>query len=314
MLECWLPQPDLLGSGPDDRYFVVEIDNDGVARLRFGDDEFGQRPTPGTAFYAVYRTGNGPAGNVGADAIAQLVSRSTLSGPTISARNPLPATGGLAPEPIAAAKLFAPSLFQRDLQRAIIGDDYAQIAQREFSAQLQRTAAQLAWTGSWYEAEVAIDPRATENVDAALEQSVADTLDRYRRMGHDLRVEAAHYVPLDIELTICVKADYLRGHVKAALLDVFSNRPRFNGELGFFHPDRLTFGDGVYLSDLVATAQAVEGVDSVTVTKLQRLYESPNNEIKNGVLPLGPFEVAQVDNDPNYPEHGQFSLVMQGGR
>ena len=49
-------------------------------------------------------------------------------------------------------------------------------------------------------------------------------------------------------------------------------------------------------------------------SKLQRLFEAKNNEIQNGVLPLGPFEIAQVDNDPNYPEHGHFTLVMQGGR
>jgi hypothetical protein len=314
MLVCWIPYPDLLGSGPDDCHFIVEIDNDSVAHLRFGDDEFGQRPTPGTVFFAIYRIGNGAVGNVGADAIAQLVSRSTLSGPTILVRNPLPASGGVDPEPIAEAKLYAPSLFRKRLERAIIAADYATIAQREFDLDLQRATAQLAWTGSWYEAEVAIDPRGAAIDNDPLEQAVAARLDRYRRMGHDLQVAAAHYVPLDVEVTVCVKPAYLRGHVKAALLEVFSNRTLPNGVLGFFHPDRLTFGDGIYLSQIVATAQAIEGVDSVTVTKLQRLFEAKNDEIKNGVLPLGPFEIAQVDNDPNYPEHGRFTLVMQGGR
>lgn len=314
MLDCWIPNPDLLGSGPDDRHFVVEIDNDGIAHLRFGDDEFGQQPTPGTAFFAVYRIGNGVAGNVGADAITQLVSRSTLSGPTILVRNPLPATGGVEPEPIAEAKLYAPSLFRKRLERAVIADDYAKIAKREFDDDLQRAAAELAWTGSWYEAEVAIDPVGAAIDNDPLEQAVAARLERYRRMGHDLHVEAAHYVPLDIAVTVCVKPAYLRGHVKAALLDVFGNRVLPNGALGFFHPDRLTFGDGIYLSQIIAAAQAIEGVDSITVTKLQRLFEAENDEIANGVLPLGPFEIAQVDNDPNYPEHGRFTLVMQGGR
>jgi hypothetical protein len=314
MLECWIPQPDLLGSGPDDRHFVVEIDNDGVAHLRFGDDEFGQRPSPGAVFFATYRVGNGVGGNVGADAISHLVSRSLLGGPTIQVRNPLPATGGVNPEPMAEAKLYAPSLFRRQLERAIIADDYAKIAKREFDRVLQRAAARLVWTGSWYEAEVAIDPLGTQSAGDPLAQVVAARLDRYRRMGHDLRAEAASYVPLDIEVIVCVKSDYLRGHVKAALLDRFSNRALPDGALGFFHPDRLTFGDGIYLSQIAATAQEVEGVDSVQVYKLQRLFEAPNHEIENGVLPLGPFEIAQVDNDPNYPEHGRFTLVMQGGR
>lgn len=314
MLDCWVPQPDLLGSGPDDRHFVVEIDNDGVAHLRFGDDEFGQRPAPGAAFYAVYRTGNGTRGNVGAGALSQLVSYSTLSGPAIQVRNPLPATGGVDPEPIAEAKLYAPQVFRKQLERAIIASDYAQIAKREFDPALQRAAAQLAWTGSWYEAEMAIDPIGAETASDQFEAAVALRLEQYRRIGHDLRVEAARYVPLDIEVTVCVKPDYLRGHVKAALLEVFGNQALPDGRLGFFHPDNLTFGGGIYLSQIIAAAQAIDGVESIMVTKFQRLFEATNQEIDNGLLPLGPFEIAQVDNDPDYPEHGRFTLVLQGGR
>jgi hypothetical protein len=133
-------------------------------------------------------------------------------------------------------------------------------------------------------------------------------------VGYDLRVEPARYVPLDIVLTVCVEPHYLRGQVEAALLEVFSTGHRPDGQLGFFHPDQFTFGGGVYVSRLIAAAQAVPGVESVLVTRLQRLFEGPNHEIENGLLPLSALEVAQVDNDPNYPEHGRFALVMQGGR
>jgi hypothetical protein len=70
----------------------------------------------------------------------------------------------------------------------------------------------------------------------------------------------------------------------------------------------------VYLSKLVAAAQAVPGVQHVEVTKLERLYDGPNGEIKKGLLPLATGQIAQVDNDPDFPEHGQFHLVMRGGR
>lgn len=62
----WQPRPDSLSSGPDDRHFVAEIDNEGVAHLRFGDGELGQAPQPGVYLRAHYRVGNGVAGNVGA--------------------------------------------------------------------------------------------------------------------------------------------------------------------------------------------------------------------------------------------------------
>ena len=63
----------MLDSRSDATDLVVEIDDDGVANLRFGDDQLGQRPNTGTAFTASYRVGNGAAGNVGANAIVHLV-------------------------------------------------------------------------------------------------------------------------------------------------------------------------------------------------------------------------------------------------
>ena len=133
-------------------------------------------------------------------------------------------------------------------------------------------------------------------------------------MGHDVEVHTARYVPLDIELRVCVLPHYVRGHVEVALLDVFSNRVLPDGTLGFFHPDNLTFGEGIYLSKLVAAAQAVPGVESVCVTKFERLGEGDQGERDAGLLPLGPLEVAQLDNDPNFPEHGKLSLTLGGGR
>jgi hypothetical protein len=98
------------------------------------------------------------------------------------------------------------------------------------------------------------------------------------------------------------------------LLDLFSNRVLTDGRKVLFHPDNLSFGEGIYLSRLVATAQAVEGVENVEVTRLERLGEGSNHEIEDGVLQLGPLEVAQVENDPSLPENGTFTLKMGGGR
>jgi predicted phage baseplate assembly protein len=311
----WTVQRDLFGSQNQDLHFVAEMDNHGHARLRFGDDELGQRPDAKMKFQAVYRVGNGPSGNIGAEAISHLVTRKTLlSGAIANIRNPLPAIGGTAPEPLAEVKLFAPHAFRKRLERAITAEDYAAIVLREFPNKVQRAAAQLRWNGSWYEMLVAVDPKGREEADDALLKEVEGRLYRYRRIGHDLVVKSAHRVPLDIELVICVLPSYLRGHVKATLLDVFSNRMLPDGRLGFFHPDNLTFGEGIYLSKLVAAAQAVTGVESVMVNKLERLFEGPNGEIGSGVLPLGPLEIARLDNDPSFPENGRLVVDVRGGR
>ena len=65
---------------------------------------------------------------------------------------------------------------------------------------------------------------------------------------------------------------------------------------------------------LIAAAQSVEGVESVQVTKLERLFAGGNHELDNGLLPIGPLEVARLDADPINPENGQLRLDMKGGR
>jgi hypothetical protein len=312
----WLPRADLLSSDRDAQHFVVEIDDEGIAHLRFGDGETGRMPEAGAVFDATYRIGGGVAGNVGAETISQIVwpGNRTSSGDTLQARNPLPARGGTAPEPIAEAKLFAPRAFRKELQRAIIAEDYAAIVKREFPAEVQRAGAELRWTGGWYSVRVAIDPLGSLNASAGLLERVEKMLRRYRRMGHDVQVVPARYVPIEIMMIICVQPHFLRGHVEAELLDVFQSGLRIDGKPGFFHPDNLTFGDSIYLSWLVAAAQAVEGVESVQITKLERLFVGPNREIEGGFLPIAPLEVARLDADPINPENGKLKLDLKGGR
>lgn len=308
----WSPKFDLLNSDADEQSFVVEIDNDGRAHVRFGDGESGQMPAAGTTFAAIYRVGNGVSGNVGAETIKYLVTRTGGSGLAIKPRNPMPAQGGKPAEPVSEVKMFAPGAFRKNLERAITAEDYATLAGR--NEQVQRAAGRLRWTGSWLEARVDIDPLGAERLSGDLRLESKKYLYPYRRIGHDLAVVAASYVPLDINLAVCVAPNYLRSHVEAALREALSNRVLVNGRRGFFHPDNLSFGDGVYLSALVAAAQSVEGVTSVSVTKLQRFFERANNEIANGVLPIQLNEIAQLDNDPNFPERGRLTLKLQGGR
>ncbi len=311
----WTPVLDLFESLRFDCHFVVEMDNEGRGHLRFGDNELGRKPEAGTSFKASYRIGNGLAGNVGAEAIVHAVYPG-LEGLELTPRNPLSAQSGVEPQPMAEVKLFAPSAFRKKLERAVTAEDYARLAGQH--PRVQRAAAALRWTGSWYEVLVAIDPFGQVEAEQALLDEIAEYLFRFRRMGHDLRVARAQYVPLDIAMIVCVLPGYLRGHVKAALLEVFGNGPAAaglsEGHKGFFHPDNLTFGQSIRLSKLVALAQAVPGVESVSVTRLERLFEGPNQEIDNGILPLGLLEIARLDNDPSFPENGRLELDMRGGR
>src|SRR5439155_24494115 len=58
VVERWTAVPDLLSSGDFDQHYVVDVESDGRATLRFGDGEYGRRLTAATRILAWYRVGN----------------------------------------------------------------------------------------------------------------------------------------------------------------------------------------------------------------------------------------------------------------
>ncbi|NTU84705.1 MAG: putative baseplate assembly protein, partial [Chloroflexales bacterium] len=328
----WAPERDLLGSDPFARDFVVEMHEDQRAQLRFGDGVAGRRPAG--ALIATYQVGSGPAGNVGAEAIAHVVT--DLGGISL-VRNPLPAQGGSAPEALEQVRQHAPQAF-RVQQRAVTAADYAAVAERH--PEVQKAAATRRWTGSWHTILLTVDRRGGQPVDPEFEATIRRHIERYRLAGHDLEIEAPRFVSLDIALVICVAPGYFRDQVQRALLEALSSSDLPGGRRGFFHPDSFTFGQPVYLSRLVATATQVPGVAAVLEldggpgparplpillprvlaiqgrgrTRFQRWGELPRGELAAGVIELGRDEIARLDNDPSRPEHGLLELIMEGGQ
>src|SRR4029077_21059605 len=111
------------------------------------------------------------------------------------------------------------------------------------------------WTGSWYTVFVTADRVGGAAVDDPFESELRTHLEPFRSAGYVREVDGPQFVALDVELHLCVEPDYFRSDVKAAVLDVLSSGVRSDGTLGFFHPDRFTFGSPVYLSAIVAEAQ-----------------------------------------------------------
>ncbi|MET8450503.1 putative baseplate assembly protein [Streptomyces sp. NPDC005209] len=308
----WEPRRDLFHSGTRDRHFVGELEDDGRLALRFGDGRHGAKPPPGARLTVRHRLGGGATGNVGAEAINHLVVEPGCETPVATVRNPLPATGGTEPEPIEQVRQLAPLDLRRTRLRAVTAEDYAALASA--LPGVQRAAAELRWTGSVQEAHIAVDALGTGAPTEELLASVAQALEAYRRIGHDLVVGPARPVPLDIALGVCAAPGHQHGQILAELYRVLGSGRLPGGRLGFFHPDALTFGEPVRLSRLVAAAAAVPGVESVQVTRLRRLYEEDRGEREDGVLRLGPLEIATCDNDPDRPENGRLEISLGGAR
>jgi hypothetical protein len=309
--EPWDPIVDLLGSDRFDQKFVVETEHDGSAWLRFGDDVFGAMPEPGARLLARYRLGGGAAGNVGPEAICvALVDAATLAPHVRGVRNPLPAQGGEEPESADSVKRYAPEAF-RTQERAVTEADHAAVAERH--PQVQRAVARLRWTGSWYTMFLVIDRRGGLPVDEPFRAAMVAHMERYRLTGYDLEVVEPVFVPLDIELAVCVLPSYFAASVEQQLLRRLGTAPDAQGRPGFFAPDNFSFGDPLPLSTLIEAAMSVTGVASVEVKTFQRWGRTAAGEIAAGILRTSPLEVLRLDNDPNFPENGRLVLTMKGG-
>ena len=215
------------------------------------------------------------------------------------------------PESIETVRQRAPYAF-RTQERAVTPEDYAARTARHPG--VQRAAATLRWTGSWHTAFVTVDRLGGLDVDAAFETELRQALERYRMAGVDLEIDGPRFVPLEIEMHVCVQPTYFRSDVQAALREVFSNRALPDGRRGVFHPDNFTFGQPVYLSRLYTAAYAVPGVASVHITTFQRQGQPDSRPLEEGKLSLQRLEIARLDNDPNFPERGVFRLQLEGGK
>jgi hypothetical protein len=310
----WQPVDHLLDSDEFAHDFAVETDNDGRPLIRFGDGEYGLAPPDGSTISVDYRVGVGRAGNVGAESLAHLVDLETGDDwPDVSGvRNPLPAWGGIDSEPMAEVKRLAPAAFHAEQKRAVTEADYAAAAEQHPA--VANAVATFRWTGSWHTVFLTIDPAGRTDLPQELQDSIRDWVVRFTQAGYDLEIDPPTFVPLEIEVGVCVAADHFRGHVEEAVLDALSNRLRSNGQRGFFHPDNFTFGQPLYLSQLYAAIEAVEGVDSAEVKVFQRFGKLPNNELEQGYVPIGRLEVVRLDNDPDFQENGVLRLNMLGGK
>jgi hypothetical protein len=52
----------------------------------------------------------------------------------------------------------------------------------------------------------------------------------------------------------------------------------------------------------------------VTATTFQPQGPDTSRYLTAGEIKLGSLQVARMENDPSYPDHGQLTLAMQGGR
>ena len=304
----WLPQPDLLDSGPFDRAFVVETESDDSAYLRFGDGKQGQNPTVNSTFTANYRIGNGKEGNVGLETINYIVTDDQR---IVGVRNPMPAHGGVDPEPIEQARMNAPEAFRVEQQRCVTAADF--VAAVEKYPGVLSAIAHREWMGSWPIMAIYIDRKGGKQLDATFVDRLTAMLASLKVAGTDFQIFPAKKVSLTIQLTVAESSNIFRAHVHKILQLAFSDAAFPNGEQGFFYPDNFTFGNPLYLSKVITRAMQVEGVEKVTATRFCRYDQPADNEKIADVVTVSPLEIIQVQNIASCPQNGTIQFKVEGG-
>ncbi|HYO13997.1 MAG TPA: baseplate J/gp47 family protein [Thermoanaerobaculia bacterium] len=306
--DVWTARKDLLWSGRFARDFVVEPEADGHARLRFGDGFQGLSPAPGSRLWAVYRVGNPVRGNVGPGMITQLVGDGFG---VAGAHNCVPARGGTLPEDVETARRNAPQAFHSQ-RRCVTEGDYVALTERVPG--VLRAQCVKSWNGSGVTALVAVQRSAGLPADEEFLGRLNAYLQPFLVVGHELEVRPPDLVPLHIVLDVEVAPGHLRNPIRDDLLRVLGDRNLPDGRVGFFHPDRFTFGEPVYASDLIAAAMSVHGVANVQVVELRRLGRPQGGEIEAGRIEMDRLEIAQCRNTPGAPRQGVLELRLRGGQ
>jgi len=291
----WHLQQDLLNSEPAAPDFVIEMEDDGRAFLRFGFGNLGQPPAPGTLFFARYRVGNGSAGNIGPDTIAHLrvpdeagSDEAIRLGVVTAVRNPLPARSGLDAETLDEARLYAPEAF-RHQERCVTPDDYAERTGHYPSVDQARAV--IRQVGAWRTAFIYVRRSDSAPLAPTFCDRLRAYLEPYRYMGTEIEIAEPYYVALRVALRVFLKAGVQPTVARAELARVFGDTTLDDGSPAFFAPANFHFGESVYQSRVIAAAMAVPGVAWVEATEFCRADAAG---VVLEEIAMGPLEIAEL--------------------
>lgn len=222
----WTEVPDLLRSAPDDPHYVVEIDGNSRITLRFGDGVTGAVLPVGCLVMARWTTGD----DSGDDIRAGTLSASVGADPQLSAiaatSNPLPTTGGRAPELLDGIAARVELRLERPAV-PVTAEDY-QVLLGGLSP-VYRSASEIiesAVTAAHGVVDIVIRPAPGIAAGRLLEATRA-WADRNRLAGTTVEVRLARRLPIDIGLVVDVhpdvSADHARYLVQRQLVEAFGD-------------------------------------------------------------------------------------------
>ncbi len=276
--ERWTLVSSLIDSKPSEKHYEIEMDENDIVTVNFGDNQNGKIPAEGSNnVRAVYRVGGGSHGNIGANKINRMVSNiSEVSAVT----NPAQASGGVDRETVESIKRMAPRML-RTLWRAVTAEDYKTLAEAlPGVAKATVLCAPPGQAAYWGQVNLYIAPEGDGMPTPELKQMVEAYFADREMLNATTVVFDPVYVPVNVSLEVAVKENYMQHDIESAARKALQD---------FFMFPNVDFGQCVFMSDLVSAVDAVEGVRYVNLTILSRDATGVGNVIiaQNEIPQLG---------------------------
>lgn len=272
----WREVPTLYGASPNDEVYVTRVGDDAVTTVQFGDGKTGARlPSGRQNVVATYRQGLGVAGRVGAGKITTLLDRPTG---VKSVANLVAADGGADPEAMDKARDAAPGTV-RTFGRAVSLRDFEDTAL--MAGEVAKATATWVWSGERRAIHLTVAAQGGAIFSAEGLKRLAATLLSERDPNHKLLIDNYTAVAVLIDASIIVDDRYPTADVLTAA------RAALLHDLAF---DQRRFAQPVYLSDVFAVLQRVQGVVAVDVNSLDLKSTDPLFRTAHGIDPslVGP--------------------------
>jgi hypothetical protein len=250
----WTRVDDFGASGPEDRHYRIEHDQDHVTSVIFGDGTHGAIPPADKKhLQATYRVGLGRDGNVPAGRVTRVVKAHPL---IVRVLNPVPVSGGTPPADPEAIRDQA-TRYIRTFDRAVSVQDHADLALL-YPGVARASARQR-------DAVVELVVANADGQGLADKTGLASFLAARRDTTVPLRI--IDPVPVDVHLGLYLETDpaFLRRTVEEAVRGALMSRDPERGP-GLFSFEARRLGQPAYLSEVYARIQAVPGVEFCQIT------------------------------------------------
>ena len=155
---------------------------------------------------------------------------------------------------------------------------------------------------------------AARRLEPAFEQRVRAFLTRFRLAGYDVELRPPRFVPLDIELEVCAAHGHFRTDVVNAVRRALSAQvlPGRHARLlppGELHVRRAALPQPPVRGGRAGRGRRLGGRPPVPALRLRGRSRRARAA---ACSPIAPWEIVRLDNDPSFVEHGVLERRRQG--